>query len=205
MTRNENRDHAVAAEESFDTGSFRNFRLDCSDWPEAEQNAAVTCLKGNMLNHKNLGNLVQLGDLSLMSGLEVAIDLLAVETVVICGHYGCLGIREAVEPQPAGIAGNWLNPVRRLASKLDRPGAGPFRGSGFLDQLSELNVIEQAYRAASTPVAIDAWRRGQALTIRGLMFDKDRNGFVEKIKISSPGEANEAHERAFAGILNAIA
>jgi carbonic anhydrase len=102
--------------------------------------------------------------------LQFAVDVLKVEHVIVVGHYGCGGIRAALEGTPLGLIDNWLRHVQDVAAKhRDLLEAVP-AGTPRIDRLCELNVIEQVVNVARTTIVNDAWQRRQPLTLHGLVY-----------------------------------
>jgi carbonic anhydrase len=132
-------------------------------------------------------------DLNLLAVLQFAIDLLRVEHVIVCGHYGCSGVRATLAGERVGIADNWLRQVEAVYAKhqatIDARGAPADR----LDRLCELNVLEQVVNVARTTVVQDAWARGQSLSIHGWVYGL-HDGLLRDIG-PTVGAANEVAPR----------
>src|SRR2546430_602900 len=144
--------------------------IGCSD-SRVPANQIVGLLPGEMFVHRNVGNVVVHSDLNCLSALQFAVDVLRVRHVIVCGHYGCSGVRAALESERHGLVDNWLRHIQDVRdkyscelSKVDKPDARAAR-------LCELNIIEQVNNVARTHVVIDAWTRGQALAIHGWIYD----------------------------------
>jgi carbonic anhydrase len=125
---------------------------------------------GEMFVHRNVANVVVHTDLNLLSVLQFAVDVLRVEHVLVVGHYGCGGVRAALDGKPHGLIDNWLRHVQDIAARhaalLDRVAEREARE----DVLCELNVLEQVGHVARTTIVQDAWQRGQALTLHGWIY-----------------------------------
>jgi len=143
--------------------------IGCSD-SRVPANQITGLAPGEVFVHRNIANVVVQTDLNLLAVLQFAIDLLRVEHVIVCGHYGCSGVRATLAGERVGIADNWLRQVEAVYSKhqavIDARGASAER----LDHLCELNVLEQVVNVARTTVVQDAWARGQTLSIRGWVY-----------------------------------
>jgi carbonic anhydrase len=104
-----------------------------------------------------------------LSVLQYAVDILKIKHVIVCGHYGCGGVRAAMESQPHGLIDNWLRHIRdihhRRSVELSR-----FPLEERINRLCELNVIEQVKNVASTTIVQEAWQRGQRVTIHGWIY-----------------------------------
>jgi carbonic anhydrase len=143
--------------------------IGCSD-SRVPANEITGLAPGEVFVHRNIANVVVQTDLNLLSVLQFAIDQLGVRHVILCGHYGCSGVRTVMAGHRVGIADNWLRQIEAVQSKhrtlIDAQRAEPER----LDRLCELNVLEQVVNVARTTVVQDAWARGQALQLHGWVY-----------------------------------
>jgi carbonic anhydrase len=143
--------------------------IGCSD-SRVPANQITGLAPGEVFVHRNIANVVVQTDLNLLAVLQFAIDLLRVEHVIVCGHYGCSGVRATLAGERVGLADNWLRQVEAVYSKhqavIDARGDSADR----LDRLCELNVLEQVVNVARTTVVQDAWARGQTLSIHGWVY-----------------------------------
>ena len=130
----------------------------CSD-SRVPANDIVDLLPGELFVHRNVANVVVHTDLNCLSVLQYAVDVLQVRHVIVCGHYGCGGVRAAMEDSKLGLIDNWLRHVQDVRAKhrVDVDNAGSFDAQ--VDRLCELNVIEQAANVCQTTVVQDAWAR----------------------------------------------
>jgi carbonic anhydrase len=121
--------------------------------------------------HRNVSNVVVHTDLNCLSVLQFAVDVLGVQHVIVCGHYGCGGVLAALRGVKLGLIDNWLRHVQDVASKhrADLDGLADERARAA--RLCELNVIEQVRNVGDTTVVRDAWRRGQELAVHGWIYD----------------------------------
>ncbi len=121
--------------------------------------------------------------------LQYAVDLLKIKHVIVCGHYGCGGVKAAMSAQPHGLVDNWLRHIRdiyhRQQAKLDALANETER----LHRLCELNVIEQVINVGNTTIVQDAWGRGQELAIHGWIYDL-ADGLLRNLEVcvTSPRE-----------------
>ncbi len=143
--------------------------IGCSD-SRVPANEIVGMLPGELFVHRNVANLVQQTDFNCLSVLQYAVDVLQVKCVIVCGHYGCGGIRAALGTGRLGLIDNWLHQVRELyvrhAALVDRQPDEAFR----VDKLCELNVLEQAMHVAGISVMKDAWNVGQSITLHAMIY-----------------------------------
>jgi carbonic anhydrase len=149
--------------------SPRHLWIGCSD-SRVPANEIVGLLPGEMFVHRNVANVVVHTDLNCLSVLQFAVDVLKVEHVIVCGHYGCGGIEAALTNRKLGLIDNWLRHVQdvrdRYLEELERLETDRAR----ITRLCELNVLVQSVHVAETTIVQDAWARGQALTVHGLIY-----------------------------------
>jgi carbonic anhydrase len=143
--------------------------IGCSD-SRVPANEIVGLAPGELFVHRNVANLVLHTDFSCLSVLQYAIDVLGVEHVIVCGHYGCGGVQAAWEERQLGLVDNWLQSVRDVAhlfrgQLLQLPDDAARR-----DRLCELNVLVQARRVCRTTIVQQAWQRGQALAVHAWIY-----------------------------------
>lgn len=160
--------------------------IGCSD-SRVPANEITGLLPGEIFVHRNVANLVMQTDLNLLSVLQFAVEVLRVEHVIVCGHYGCGGVKAATEEQEHGLIDNWLRDIRDLyraeRKRLDAIEDAEER----VDRLCELNVVEQVVNVANTTVVQSAWQRGQQLTVHGWIYGI-RDGLIRNLDVSVDGE-----------------
>jgi carbonic anhydrase len=140
--------------------------IGCSD-SRVPANQIVGLAPGELFVHRNIANLVVHTDLNCLSVLQFAVEILKVRHVIVCGHYGCSGVRAALQRDRLGLSDNWLRHVQDVREKhFDKIGDDP----GAPDRLCELNVIEQVANVCHTTIARDAWDRGQELAVHGWIY-----------------------------------
>lgn len=143
--------------------------IGCSD-SRIPVNQIVDLPPGNVFVHRNIANVVVHTDLNSLSVMQYSIEVLKVKHVVVCGHYGCGGVKASMGDTNFGLIDNWLchlKDVRRLnEDKL----AGLSEDEKF-DRLCELNVREQVINVCNTSIVQGVWRSGQALPIHGVIYD----------------------------------
>ncbi len=143
--------------------------IGCSD-SRVPANEIVGLAPGELFVHRNVANLVSPGDLNCLSVLQYAVDVLGVGDIIVCGHYGCGGVRSAMEEGPHGLIDEWLEPIRELGRERAAALAALGSGRERLDRLCEWNVLEQVRRVARTAVLRDAWRRGRSVNVHGWIY-----------------------------------
>jgi carbonic anhydrase len=162
--------------------------IGCSD-SRVPANEICGLLPGEIFVHRNVANLVVHSDLNCLSVMQYAVDVLKVKHVIVVGHYGCGGVRAALQGQKFGLIDNWLRHVQDVASKhVEHLTCLPDE-SARVDRLCELNVIDQVLHAAATTVVQNAWERGQNLAVHGWVYGL-KDGLVRQlgISITSPAE-----------------
>jgi carbonic anhydrase len=158
--------------------------IGCSD-SRVPANEIVGLLPGELFVHRNVGNVVVHTDLNCLSVLQFAVDVLQVEHVIVTGHYGCGGVKAALEGGRMGLVDNWLRHIQDVHAKhSDRIASTPV--GGRVDALCELNVIEQALNVAQTTTVQDAWMRGQKLHIHGWIYAIN-NGLLRDLGCTMSG------------------
>ncbi|MBL6430617.1 MAG: carbonic anhydrase [Alphaproteobacteria bacterium] len=145
------------------------FLIGCSD-SRVPANVVAGLDPGEVFVHRNVANVVHSSDMNLLSALEFAVDALKVREIIVCGHYGCGGVKAATEDMPHGLADHWLEPVRRLARAYALDLAKCADIDARRDRLAELNVIEGVRRVSETPIIQKAWKRRTNLRIHGLIY-----------------------------------
>ena len=142
--------------------------IGCSD-SRVPANQVVGLAPGEVFVHRNIANVVVHTDLNALAVIQYAVDVLQVKHVMVVGHYGCGGVKAALERTRVGLTDLWLRHVQdvhvRHLQAVDS--LAPERRH---DRLCELNVIEQVANVAQTVVVQDAWRRGQRLTVHGWIY-----------------------------------
>jgi carbonic anhydrase len=142
--------------------------IGCSD-SRVPANEIVGLLPGEMFVHRNVANVVVHTDLNCLTVVQYAVDVLKVEHILVTGHYGCGGVRAALDDRRYGLIDNWLRHVQDVAQQHDAELA-LLTGEAKVDRLCELNVAEQVLNTARSTVVQDAWDRGQPLTIHGCVY-----------------------------------
>ncbi|MGH9139542.1 MAG: carbonate dehydratase [Vicinamibacterales bacterium] len=142
--------------------------IGCSD-SRVPANEIVGLLPGEMFVHRNVANVVVHTDLNCLSVLQYAIDVLKIREVIVCGHYGCGGVRSALDQVRLGLIDNWLRHVQDVAHTQSSALQG-LTGTARVDRLCELNVVEQARHVCETTVVQDAWTRGQEVNVHAWIY-----------------------------------
>ena len=142
--------------------------IGCSD-SRVPANEIVGLLPGELFVHRNVANVVVHTDLNCLSVIQYAVDVLKVEHVIVCGHYGCGGVQAALEGRKLGLIDNWLRHIQDV-HRTHATSVESVLGPARLDRLCELNVIEQAHHVCQTSIVQDAWARGAKLGVHALIY-----------------------------------
>ncbi|MGA9659071.1 MAG: carbonic anhydrase [Asticcacaulis sp.] len=145
------------------------FWIGCSD-SRVPANEIVNLDPGEMFVHRNVANLAPQQDANYLSVLHYAVQVLKVKHILVVGHYGCGGVRNAVESKGHGLIDHWLTPIRDLVHEHKHELEALPEHDAMLDRLCELNVINQVKNVASNPITLAAWREGQPLRIHGWVY-----------------------------------
>jgi carbonic anhydrase len=171
----------------------RYFWIGCSD-SRVPANQIVGLLPGEMFVHRNVANVVPPADVNCLSALQFAIDLLQVRHVIVCGHYGCSGVRAVLHGDRAGLVDTWLQHVEDVRRKHASELAGLGDPARQENRLCELNVVEQVARVCQTRSVKDAWARGQPLAVHGWIYAVD-DGLLRDLGLSATGPGPWHHNR----------
>jgi carbonic anhydrase len=169
--------------------------IGCSD-SRVPANEIVGLTPGELFVHRNVANVVVHTDLNCLSVLQYAVEVLDVRHVIVCGHYGCGGVRAALGGRRLGLIDNWLRHVQAVHERhRDLIDGAPTAEQA--DRLCELNVIEQARRVSETTIVRDAWTRSQPLGVHAWIYAL-HDGLLRDLGFSpdSPDVVQEMHERA---------
>lgn len=171
--------------------------IGCSD-SRVPANEIIGAKPGEVFVHRNIANMVIHSDMNMLSVLDYAVNVLKVKHVLVCGHYGCGGVKAAMGNDSIGIIDNWIRHIKdvyRLHNEyLD----------SFLDEnerfnkFVELNVKEQVFDLAKTSIVQSAWKKGQDLTLHGWVYGLN-SGFVTdlNVNISSDKELDDVYQLKF--------
>jgi carbonic anhydrase len=170
--------------------------IGCAD-SRVPANEIVDLMPGEMFVHRNIANLVVHTDLNCLSVLQFAVDVLQIEHVIVCGHYGCSGVCAALRGDRLGLSDNWLRHIRDVHER-HKADIGSSTGEAAADRLCELNVIEQAANVCRTGIVQDAWDRGQALSVHGWIYSL-RDGLIRDLGLNV-GSGDALHENYAAAI-----
>jgi carbonic anhydrase len=162
--------------------------IGCSD-SRVPANEIVGLLPGELFVHRNVANVVAHTDINCLSVLQFAVEALKVEHVIVCGHYGCGGIKAAFEGmngnRSSGLLDLWFRHIEAVNVKHHEE-VKQAPAETRLDLMCELNVIEQAVNVAETAIVQNAWKQGQTLEIHGWIYSI-ANGLLRDLKCTMTG------------------
>ncbi len=156
--------------------------IGCSD-SRVPANEIVNLLPGELFVHRNVANVVVHTDLNCLSVMQFAVDVLKVKHIIVCGHYGCSGVRAALRRERIGLADNWLRHVQDVAEKHQACVEAGRGEEARMNLLCELNVIEQVGNVCHTTIVRDAWHRGQDLTVHSWIYGL-KDGIIRSLGMS---------------------
>lgn len=142
--------------------------IGCSD-SRVPANQITGLAPGEIFVHRNVANVVAETDFNVLAVMQYAVDVLKVRHIIVCGHYGCGGVRAALENFRHGMIDNWLAGIRSLG-RSHREELAVLSTDDAVDRLCELNVLSQARHVARTTILEDAWERGQEISIHGWIY-----------------------------------
>ena len=144
--------------------------IGCSD-SRVPANEIVSLEPGELFVHRNVANLFPHTDFNCLSVLEYAVDLLQIQHVIVCGHYGCSGVKAAMEDHHLGLVDNWLRNIRDVYARFKDELEALSDAKERYDRLAELNVMQQVLNVCHTTIVQSAWTRGQPLCVHGWIYD----------------------------------
>ncbi len=143
--------------------------IGCSD-SRLPPNEIIGRAPGELFVHRNVANVVEHTDVNCLSVLQYAVDVLQVKHVIVCGHYGCGGVRAAMASRPLGLIDNWLRHIRDVHLWNREELAAIADPAARTDRLAEMNVVAQVANVCHTTIVQDAWRRRQRLSVHGWIY-----------------------------------
>lgn len=162
--------------------------IGCSD-SRVPANEIVDLDPGELFVHRNVANLAPPQDANYLSVLQFAVDVLKVKHIMVVGHYGCGGVRAAVDGQRRGLVDHWLHPIREVAHEHRHELDAIAEDGARHDRLCELNVIRQVRNVGSDVFVQDAWARGQDLRVHGWVYSLS-NGLVTDLDVTVANPAD---------------
>ena len=144
--------------------------IGCSD-SRVPANEITGTFPGDIFVHRNIANMVIHTDISMLSVLDYAVNVLKVKHIIVCGHYGCGGVNAAMGHKQVGLIDNWLRHIKDVY-RLHKDELNAIEDPGKKsDRLVELNVQEQVYGLTKTSIVQNAWANGKSLQVHGIVYD----------------------------------
>lgn len=170
--------------------------IGCAD-SRVPANQIVGLMPGEVFVHRNIANVVVHSDFNCQSVIEFAVGVLKVKHIIVCGHYGCGGVKAASQNHHVGLIDNWLRHIRDVRQKHDVILQMIGDESDRLDRLCELNVVEQAHNVCHSTVVQEAWEQGQSLAVHGWIYSI-QDGLLHdlNVTITQPTEIANAYRVA---------
>ena len=170
--------------------------IGCAD-SRVPANQIVDLMPGELFVHRNVANVVAHTDFNCLSVIQFAVDVLKVKHILVVGHYGCGGVKAALNDEGFGLIANWLRHVQDVRDKYSHVLGQIGQEKDKADRLCELNVVEQVYHVSQNSIVQEAWKRGQELTVHGFVYDL-ADGVLRDMGLSirSDGEREAMKQRS---------
>ncbi|MEO8597256.1 MAG: carbonate dehydratase [Candidatus Solibacter sp.] len=164
--------------------------IGCSD-SRVSANEILGLMPGEIFVHRNVANLVIHTDLNCLSVIQFAVEVLKVEHIMVCGHYGCGGVRAAIGHTQYGLIDNWLRRIKEVYARHENELESIADLPERTDRLCELNVLEQVRAVCHTTIVQNAWASGKRLSVHGLIY-RLSDGLLQDlaVRISGPAEVD---------------
>ena len=169
--------------------------IGCSD-SRVPANQITGLEPGEVFVHRNVANIVVHSDLNALSAIQFAVERLKVEDIMVVGHYGCSGVQAALEGARIGLADNWIRHIQDVRHR-HRQLLDSLPESARANALCDINVIEQVVNVSVSTVMVDAWARGQKVSVHGWSFGV-HDGLLQDLcmSISGPAELDDLYRKA---------
>jgi carbonic anhydrase len=155
--------------------------IGCSD-SRVPANQIIDLPSGEVFVHRNIANVVVHSDLNCLSVIQFAVEVLKVKHIIVCGHYGCGGIKAAMEHQQYGLIDNWLRHIKDVR-RFNSDKLQDLSHHDQLDLMCELNVVEQVRNVCDTTIVQNAWGEGRSLSVHGWIYSIE-NGIIKDLNMS---------------------
>lgn len=167
--------------------------IGCSD-SRVPANEIVNLLPGEIFVHRNIANVVVHTDLNCLSVIQYAVEVLKIKHIIVCGHYGCGGIKAALGNKEHGLIDNWLGHIKDVYRYNQAKFDHIENETEKFNLLCELNVIEQVANVCHTTIVQNAWKSGQELSVHGWIYSIE-DGLLKDLDVcvTGLGEIDEIH------------
>lgn len=171
--------------------------IGCSD-SRVPANEIIGAKPGEVFVHRNIANMVIHSDMNMLSVLDYAVNVLKVKHVIVCGHYGCGGIKAAMGNQSIGLIDNWIRHIKDVYRLHEEYLNSIEDEDDRFNKFVEVNAQEQVFDLAKTSIVQNAWRSGQDLTLHGWTYGLN-SGYVTDlgVNMSSNNELDEVYRLKF--------
>ena len=171
--------------------------IGCSD-SRVPANEIIGAKPGEVFVHRNIANMVIHSDMNMLSVLDYAVNVLKVKHVLVCGHYGCGGVKAAMGNDSIGIIDNWIRHIKDVYRLHNHYLDSILDETERFNKFVELNVKEQVFDLAKTSIVQSAWKKGQDLTLHGWVYGLN-SGFVTdlEVNISSDKDLDDVYQLKF--------
>ena len=171
--------------------------IGCSD-SRVPANEIIGAKPGEVFVHRNIANMVIHSDMNMLSVLDYAVNVLKVKHVIVCGHYGCGGVKAAIGNQSIGLIDNWIRHIKDVYRLHEEYLNSFIDEDERFNKFVEINVQEQVFDLAKTSIVQGAWRNGQDLTLHGWTYGLN-SGYVTDlgVNMSSNNELDEVYRLKF--------
>jgi carbonic anhydrase len=168
--------------------------IGCSD-SRVPANQILGLAPGEVFVHRNVANLVVNTDINCLSVIQYAVEILQVEHIIVCGHYGCGGVRAACGHKQLGLIDNWLRNIKNVYTQHEIELENIRDDNARVDRLCELNVLSQVQNVCRTTIVQNAWKAGKNLSVNGFIYDLN-NGLLQDlaVRISSSKELEKIYK-----------
>lgn len=171
--------------------------IGCSD-SRVPANEVIGAEPGDVFVHRNIANMVIHTDMSMLSVLDYAVNVLKIKNIIVCGHYGCGGVQAAMRNDSVGLIDNWIRHIKTVY-RLHQDELNEIEDEGQrFNRFVEINVKEQVYDLAKTSIVQQAWERNQELSIHGWVYGLN-SGYVTdlEVNVTSNQELDEVYQLRF--------
>lgn len=172
--------------------------IGCSD-SRITPAASTGLFPGELFVHRNIANLVIHTDMNCLSTIQFAVEVLKVEHIIVCGHYGCGGIEAALQNARLGLIDNWLRHIQDVMRDYANDLGKIDDTAKKADRLCEINIIEQVLNAGQTTIIQDAWLKGQNVSVHGWIYRLTDGIYQDlQVTINSLEALNDLRAKMFA-------
>jgi carbonic anhydrase len=156
--------------------------IGCAD-SRVPANEIIGAPPGEVFVHRNIANMVIHSDMSMLSVLDYAVNVLKVKHVIVCGHYGCGGVQTAMTNKHVGLIDNWIRHIKDVYRFHHEELNAIKNEKARFNRFVELNVTEQVQDLAKTSIVQEAWQRGQSLHLHGWVYDV-ADGLINDLEVT---------------------